>query len=163
MHLFLITAGADDGDVFDVEMFDITDFDDIETLYWKYAIVLRRMHLRSLPRLLAGDITPVPQRGEPSYYPKRTPADARLDWEEMDVWQIYNAVRAQTRPYPGAFGEIDGVTYRIWRCRPFDTRISYPEASYGACVERFDDRMIVNCRGGLLVVDDYEQLSAPPA
>jgi methionyl-tRNA formyltransferase len=163
MHLFLLRAGADDGDVFDTEMFDITEFDDIETLYWKYSIVLRQMHIRSLPRLLADDIEAMPQRGTPSWYPKRTPADARIDWEEMDVWQVYNAVRAQTRPYPGAFGTIDGVDYTIWRCRPFDTRIAYPDAAYGACVERFGQRMIVNCRGGLLVVEDYEELSDPPS
>jgi methionyl-tRNA formyltransferase len=163
MHLFLIKPGADDGDVFDVDLFDINDFDDIETLYWKYAIVLRKMHLRSLPRLLEGNVTLVPQHGTPTWYPKRTAEDARIDWEEMDVWQIYNAVRAQSRPYPGAFGEIDGSPLRIWRCRPFDTRITYPDAAYGACVERFGDRLIVNCRGGLLVIDDYEPLASPSA
>jgi len=156
MQLFLITPGADSGPVFDAETFDITDFDDIETLYWKASIVLRRMHLRSLPRLLSGDVDLVPQAGEPSYYPKRTVEDGRIDWEKMDVWQIYNAVRAQTRPYPGAFGEIDGVAYRIWRCRPFDTRIDYPGAPYGACVERVYERMVVNCRGGSLLIDEFE-------
>jgi methionyl-tRNA formyltransferase len=158
MHMFLIQAGVDDGPVFDYELFDITDFDDIETLYWKYSIVLKRMHLRSLPRLLAGDIELLPQSGTPTYYPKRTPEDGRIDWEEMDVWQIYNAVRAQTRPYPGAYGVIEGETYRIWRCRPFDTRLTYPGAAYGACVERFGQTMIVNCRGGLLALDEVEQI-----
>lgn len=158
MHLFLIQAGVDDGPVFDFEIFDITDFDDIETLYWKYSIVLKRMHLRSLPKILAGDIELVPQPGTPSYYPKRTPDDGRIDWEEMDVWQVYDAVRAQTRPYPGAYAEIDGTTYRIWRCRPFDTRLTYPGAAYGACVERFGGTMIVNCRGGLLAVDELERV-----
>ena len=77
----------------------------------------------------------------------------------MDVWQIYDAVRAQTRPYPGVVGIVDGVRYRIWRCRPFDTRIAYPGVAYGACVQRFGDRMIVNCRGGLLVLDDFERIN----
>jgi methionyl-tRNA formyltransferase len=161
MHLFLIEPGPDDGPVFDVETFDITDFDDIETLYIKYSIVLRRMHIRSLPRLLNGEFEPIPQRGTPSYYPKRTAADGRIDWEELDVWQIYNAVRAQTRPYPGAYADIGGVTYRIWRCRPFDTRIAYPEAAYGECVERSDGKMIINCRGGLLILDEYEPTTVP--
>lgn len=161
MHLFLIQAGPDDGPVFDVETFDINDHDDIETLYWKYSIVLRRMHIRSLPRLLTGEFEPVPQQGLPSYYPKRTPADGRIDWEEQDVWQIYNAVRAQTKPYPGAWGEVDGQIYRIWRCRPFDTRITYPDAPYGSCVERFGSRLIVNCRGGLLLLDEYEPAESP--
>lgn len=156
MQLFLITPGVDEGDVFDTETFDITPFDDIETLYFKYGIVLREMHLRSLPRLLSGTADFRPQVGEPTRYPKRTPADARIDWEAMDVWQIYDFVRAQSRPYPGAFGEIDGQTHRIWRCRVFDTRISYPEAAYGACVERFGERLLVNCRGGLLLIDEYD-------
>jgi methionyl-tRNA formyltransferase len=156
MQLFLMTPGADEGDVFDTETFDITPFDDIETLYFKYGIVLREMHLRSLPRLVEGTAELRPQVGEPSYYPKRTPSDGEIDWESMDVWQIYDFVRAQTKPYPGAFGSIDGRTHRIWRCRVFDTRISYPDAAYGACVERFDERMVVNCRGGLLLLDDYE-------
>ena len=158
MHLFLIEPGADDGPVFDVETFDITEFDDIETLYWKYAIVLRTMHIRSLPRVLSGDLIPIPQEGVPSHYAKRTPEDGRIDWEELDVWQIYNAVRAQTRPYPGAFATIDGVEYRFWRCRPFDTRITYPGAAYGTCVERFGDRLLINCRGGLLLIDEYERI-----
>ena len=85
MQLFLITPGIDDGDTFDTETFDITPFDDVETLYLKYGIVLRNMHLRSLPTLIAGDAEFSPQTGEPSYYPKRTPADARIDWEAMDV------------------------------------------------------------------------------
>jgi methionyl-tRNA formyltransferase len=156
MQLFLITSGVDDGDVFDTETFDITPFDDIETLYFKYGIVLREMHVRSLPKLLAGEAELRPQVGAPTYYPKRTPADARIDWEVMDVWQIYDFVRGQTRPYPGAFADIDGRRHRIWRCRPFDTRIAYPEAAYGECVERFGDKLVLNCRGGLLLVDDYE-------
>ncbi len=158
MHLFLIEAGADDGPVFDVESFDITDFDDIETLYWKYSLVLRDMHIRSLPRLLAGEFEPMPQRGEPTYYPRRTADDGRIDWEALDVWQIYNAVRAQTRPYPGAYAEIDGSMYRIWRCRPFDTRMTYPGAKYGERVESFGARWIINCRGGLLVLDEFDPI-----
>lgn len=156
MHLFLITAGTDEGDVFDVETFDITPFDDIETLYFKYGIVLREMHLRSLPKLFAGAIEPRPQVGTPSYFPKRAPAEGAIDWEEMDVWHIYDFVRAQTRPYPGAFAEIGGHRHRIWRCRPFDTRITYPSAAYGECVERFGDRLVINCRGGLLLIDEYD-------
>lgn len=158
MQLFLIAPGVDDGPVFESEAFDITPFDTIRTLYYKNTIVTKRMLLRSIPRLLAGPVPHRAQTGIPSYYPKRTPEDGRIDWEEMDVWEIYNFVRAQTRPYPGAFGDIGGVTYRIWRAQVFDTRITYPGAAYGERVETFDGDMVVNCRGGLLLVDDYQEL-----
>lgn len=157
MHLFLIKPGVDDGDVIAVKDFDITPHDDIETLYFKYGLVYRDLLLQLLPAVLSGNFTTTPQLGTPSYYPKRTPEDGRIDWEAFDVWQIYDFVRAQTRPYPGAFGEVvDGSIIRIWRCRPFDTRIRYDHAAYGAVVERFGNRLLINCRGGLLLVDEWE-------
>lgn len=156
LHMFLIKAGVDDGDVFAVEDFDITPFDDIETLYLKVSLCTRRMLLRNLPDLLAGRLPTRPQLGEPSYYPKRTPDDGRIDWEVMDVHQIYDFIRAQTRPYPGAFGPLDGRMLRVWKARPFDSRIDYPGVAYGAVVERFGKRLLVNCRGGLLLVEDFE-------
>ncbi len=159
LHLFLIKAGVDDGDVFAVDDFDITPFDDIGTLYLKVALCTRRMLVRHLPDLLANTIERWPQVGEPSYYTKRTPADGLIDWESMDVGQIYNFIRAQTRPYPGAFGPLDGRTLRIWKARPFDTRIQYPGTAYGSVVERFGKRLLVNCRGGLLLVEDYEAVA----
>ena len=159
LHLFLMKAGVDDGDVFAVEDFDITPFDDIETLYLKVSLCTGRMLIRNLPALLMNKLEIWPQVGEPSYYPKRTPADGLIDWEKMDLDQIYNFIRAQTRPYPGAFGPLDGRTVRIWKARPFDTRLDYPGAEYGAVVERFGERLLVNCRGGLLLVEDYETVT----
>jgi methionyl-tRNA formyltransferase len=155
-HLFLIKPGVDDGDIFDYDVFDITPFDTIETLFQKNAILTARMLERSIPRLLDGTLTAIPQRGTPSYYPKRSPSDGLIDWEELDVWQIHNWVRALTRPYPGAFAALNGVMTTIWKAAVFDTRITYENASYGEVVEVFDDRLVVNCRGGLLLVEDWE-------
>jgi methionyl-tRNA formyltransferase len=156
LHLFLMTPGVDDGDIFAWEDFDITEFDDIRTLYMKVDIVTRRLLFRNLDELLKGEISTWPQRGEPSYFGKRTAQSGRIDWESDDVWEIYDAIRAQTRPYPGAFAKVDGETVTLWKGRVFDTRMTYPDAAYGEVVERFDGALIVNCRGGLLLVDDWE-------
>ena len=160
MHLFLIKPGIDDGDVIGIKDFDITHYDDIETLYYKYAITYRELMLENLPDILDGNIRVISQYGEPSYYPKRKPEDGRIDWEKMDIWEIYNFVRAQTYPYPGAFGLVEGQIFRIWRCRPFDTRIRYDNAVYGSVVERFGARLLINCRGGLLLVDEWDELES---
>jgi methionyl-tRNA formyltransferase len=156
MHLFLMREGIDDGDVIDTEVFDINEFDDIRTLYYKNTIVVKRMMLRALPKLLKGEIDKWSQVGIPSYYPKRNEEDGEIIWEEMDIYDIYNLVRAVTKPYPGAFANIDGKTFRIWKCQIFDTRICYRNARYGEIVERFGNDLIINCRGGLLLVTDYE-------
>jgi methionyl-tRNA formyltransferase len=162
LHLFLIKPGVDDGDVIDIEDYDINEFDDIETLYMKLSIVNLRMHLRVLPRLAKGDIVPRPQAGTASYFPKRTAADGLIDWESSDVFEIHNLIRAQTRPYPGAFARLDGRLTRLWRAQPFDTRIIYPGRGYGEVVESFARGLVVNCRGGLLLVTDWEEMDAVP-
>ncbi|MCP4149740.1 MAG: hypothetical protein GY757_18485 [bacterium] len=115
------------------------------------------MILRILPGLLQGTLKIIPQKGTPTYYPKRTPEDGLIDWEEMDVFQVYNFVRAQTRPYPGAFAIIEGKKYTLWRCRVFDTRLTYKDAEYGDIVEQFGDKIVIKCRGGLLLLDEYER------
>lgn len=159
LQLFLMRPGIDDGDVFDWEQFDINPFDDIRTLYFKNIILTNRMLLRSLPALVSGTLKYVSQQGEPSYYPKRTPEDGLIDWENMDVFAIYNLIRATTRPYPGAYGQLGQQQCRIWRARVFDTRIVYPAVTFGEVVERFDSALVVNCRGGLLLVEEYEPIT----
>lgn len=162
LHLFLIRPGVDDGDVIDIADYDINEFDDIDTLYMKLSIVNLRMHLRVLPDLLAGRVVPRPQVGKPSYFPKRSEADGLIDWEEMDLFEIHDFIRAQTRPYPGAFAELGGEWVRIWKAQPFDTRIAYPGRLYGEIVETFPRGLVVNCRSGLLLVTDWETLSHRP-
>ena len=85
--------------------------------------------------------------------------DGLINWETMDVLEIYNFVRAQTHPYPGAYGIVDGKKIRIWKCRPFDTRInSYNYKKYGTIVEKFKENLLIYCRGGLLLVDEWEKI-----
>ena len=160
LQFFLMTEGVDDGPIFDAADMDITSFDTIRTLYYKNALLTARVLSRSIPALLTGTAPLRPQVGTPSFFQKRSPADGRIDWETMDVWQIHDLVRALTRPYPGAFGTLDSGVQRIWRAQVFDTRIVYPESPYGSVVERFGDALVVNCRGGLLLVEEYEPAPA---
>ncbi|MDF1627908.1 MAG: formyltransferase family protein [Parvibaculaceae bacterium] len=156
LHLFLMSNGADDGDIIDVMDFDVNEFDDIRTLYYKNVIAQKKMLLRVIPNLLSGNFKLQKQSGEPSYYPKRSPEDGEILWEEMDVGEIYNLIRALTRPYPGAFGRIVGLgLVKVWKARILDTRLSYPDAQYGEPVESFDGKLVLNCRGGLLLLEDY--------
>ena len=152
----MMTPGVDDGPVFDVEQFDITPFDTIATLYMKNAIATRRVLGRSLGPLIDGRLHLNPQVGEATFLRKRTPADGRIDWGSMDVWAIHDFVRAQTRPYPGAFARIGPGDVRIWRAQVFDTRLTYPQAAYGEVVERFGESLVVKCLGGLLLIEESE-------
>jgi len=155
-HYFVIRPGVDDGDVFHFDIVDINEWDSCETMYHKYAVVCKRAMADWIPRLLAGDFKALPQTGEPSYYPKRTAEDGRIDWTKT-VFELHNFVRALTRPYPGAFCLCGDKQLLIWEAQPFDTRITYPDAAYGEVVEVFGNgEAVVNCRSGLLLLRDHE-------
>ena len=156
LHFFLMTPGIDDGDVFHYEMFDVNAWDTCRTLYMKIAVVTKRALAEWIPRLIAGDCAGAPQRGAPSYYPARRPADGRIDWSRT-MTEIYNFIRAQTRPYPGAFTSAGGERVNIWSAQPFDTRIAFPGAREGEVIDVFDTgEFIVNCNTGLLLVTESE-------
>ncbi|PUE63763.1 methionyl-tRNA formyltransferase [Arcobacter caeni] len=157
MHLFLMKAGADDGDVFDYEQFDINEFDTIKTLYYKNSIVTKRMLLRSIPKLLIGNINVWTQNGKPKYYPKRTKEDGEILWTEWNVDTIFNFIRALTQPYPGAYSYINNKKLVIWESQIFDRSIKYKDSLYGEIVEVFSEKeFLINCLDGLLLVKVFD-------
>lgn len=70
-----------------------------------------------LPALLDGT---APRRlndlSQGGYFGGRKPEDGRIDWRQP-ARAVYNLHRAVAPPYPGAFTEINGVSYVIQRAR----------------------------------------------
>ena len=156
MHYFIIKAGVDDGDVFHFEMFDINAWDTCKTLYYKNIIVTKKVLINFIPKLLKNEYTSYTQEGNPSYYPKRTPDDGKINWQNT-VFEIYNFVRAITKPYPGAFCFVNNFKILIWKAQPFDSRIFYMNKTQGEVLEVFfNGDFIVNCNSGLLLITEYE-------
>lgn len=157
MQLFLMKSGADDGDIIDWFKFDINVFDDINTLYKKYAISIKYMILRNINDLKNKNASFKRQNGIPLYYPKRTNKDGQIDWENMYIDDIYNLVRATSEPYPCAYSFIDEKIIKFIKVRVFDTSLLYLNASYGEIVEIFsDDTLLINCLGGVLLIEKYK-------
>ena len=77
------------------------------------------------------------------YYPKRTPKDGLIDFRDS-AEVLYNFIRAQTRPYPGAFAFLDGRKWSIWRAAPFD-RFAFRDAP------RIPGRIVAALPSGLVV------------
>lgn len=156
MQYFLIQAGIDDGDVFHAESFDITPWDDCRTLYYKIALITQKSLLKFIPKLLAQELQLRPQQGTPTHYPKRTPADGELNWEQ-DLYRLHDFIRALTHPYPGAFTFLDGqIKVYFWRGQPFDTRLLYPDAAIGEVVEILPQgELLLQASGGLLMISEW--------
>ena len=154
---FLMKPGIDDGEIFHYEMVDINQWDDCATLYLKNTIVTAMVFKKHIPILLSGNFATYPQVGHPHYYEKRTVEDGIIDWKR-DVFEIYNLIRAVTRPYPGSFSHINGQKITIWKAQPFDTRMDSIDMQCGEIiwVEWDQKKFIVKCLGGTLLVNEYE-------
>ena len=106
-----------------------------------------------VPQLLAGSAPRVEQYAErASAWPKRTPADGIIDWETRAPY-LYDWVRAQTHPYPGAFTFLGDEKVVIWRARPVELAQA---AAAGTIVELQGDPPVVACGEGGLVLEDIQ-------
>lgn len=76
--------------------------------------------LKLLPSALDPSATPVPQDpARATWCSPRRPEDGLIDWT-MSAQDVAAWIRAQSRPYPGAFTDCDGERITIWRARPDD-------------------------------------------
>ena len=157
-HLFQYLPGVDDGPIAGVQIFDITPHDTCLTLHMKNLIAMTQLCARLIPSLLDGTIKLKPQPTEGvSFYPKRSAEDGLIYWNDSTA-DIYNLIRAVTRPFPGAFTLLDddpNQNYNIWHAIPFDTHLLWPDARSGEIVEVFYDGQYVVKTGdsSLLVIE----------
>ncbi|MFO7832644.1 MAG: formyltransferase family protein [Halohasta sp.] len=154
LSLIRLDADVDAGAVAATRKFDITEFDTIQSLYYKVSLAIEAMLLDVIPPICRGDHTFEPQDGEPTYYPKRTPEDGEINWGEP-MAAIYNLVRAVTQPYPGAFTFHDGERVDVWSVRPFSTDFGF-EADPGEILAAFHtDEFVVSTPDGSVLVTDW--------
>ncbi len=116
--LHVMTEKPDGGDIVDSEAVEIKFTDTALDVFLKVAEAARAITERSLPALEAGTAPRTPQNeAEATYFGRRRPEDGRIDWNKS-AREIYNLIRAVTHPFPGAFADIGGRKYYIWKARP---------------------------------------------
>ncbi|MBK9335355.1 MAG: hypothetical protein IPM98_01725 [Lewinellaceae bacterium] len=158
-NLFLYDPGVDSGDVVDTFKFQITPQDTAETMHFKNTLAMKFLIERNIEGLVRNDFKRTKQDDTitPTYYPKRTPQDGLLDWEQ-DVAALERFIRAVTRPFSGAFTYIGDRQVRIWAAQVFDVHdFGYEQWPAGTIVAVFESgKFLVKCFGGLLLVTAHE-------
>lgn len=107
--LHFMVKEADAGDIVDQEKVMIGEEETAISVRERACAAAVRVMERQLGNLLRG--TPprhIQDASQISYFGKRTPEDGRIDWHKP-AREVFNLVRALTRPYPGAFTELDAT------------------------------------------------------
>lgn len=115
--LFQLDEGVDTGPILAQQRVTIAPRETATTLYEKVCQAHRDLILRYWGALESGALVSRSQAEDlATLWPGRRPEDGRLD-PAMRVIEADRLVRAVTRPYPGAFIDIQGRRLRVWEAR----------------------------------------------
>jgi methionyl-tRNA formyltransferase len=152
--LFEITdPTADSGPIVGQVEVPIARDETATTLYARLAEAHISLVREAMPAMVAGAEPRIPQDPKrASSWLKRTPLDGIIDWETRAPY-LYDWVRAQTRPYPGAFTWLDDEKVVVWRALPVEVESAAPA---GTIVERRPEGLVVACGDGALLLEEVE-------
>lgn len=161
--LIELVEQVDEGKIIEQVAFSIEPFDTCRSLYRKVAESNAEMLLRALPKI--SELGSIPgvlqQRTNESLLSRRKPADGLIDWHNS-AQEIYNLVRAVTRPYPGAFTYLNNQKVMVWSATLLpirNTQTCKPGQIIGPV---FSDReeaagLLVQCgKSSVLVINELE-------
>lgn len=154
VSFFRLSEGMDDGELVDQRLFELGINEDVSSALDKANQLVMSMLDDFIPRWQAGDVSLKPQPDmTPSYCGLRQPEDGQIDWR-ADAEIVHNFIRAQTRPYPGAFSRLkDGRVVRFWRSE-MEARTFFGVP--GAVVDVAPDCVTVACGSGAIKIRELE-------
>lgn len=144
--MFYITPGVDDGKIIAQKSFPILFNDDCGTVYQKAAEAGAQLITDYFPRIADGTAPKLHnESGSYPAYPKRRPVNGFIDFNRSAL-DVYNFVRALTKPYPGAFYfDKTGRKIMVWKIG-----IVFDESRIR------DDDIVVKSKDMHIVLLDYE-------
>jgi len=117
ISLFYIDEGCDTGDIIAQEKVKIYESDTIKELYERVGKVGIKILCENIPLIEKEKANRISQEIDDKNvpYPLRSEEDGLIDWGKSPK-EIRDFVRAQTRPYPGAYTIIGNKKVTIWDC-----------------------------------------------
>ncbi|MHA7863443.1 methionyl-tRNA formyltransferase [Flagellimonas marinaquae] len=109
----LIDEGCDTGKIIEQIKIPIHRTDTGASILQKFNNEYPRLVRSVLRQIETETLNPIPQdNSKGTYYGKRTPEDGMINWD-WSKERIYNWIRAQAPPYPGAFTFLNGKKITI--------------------------------------------------
>lgn len=142
--LFRITPGMDDGPAY----LQVSTEPGLEDGIGDVIAAIENRFLDAIPHawpaIVRGDLRETEQdHAAATYCGQRRPEDGLIDWSQPAA-AVHDFVRAQTRPYPGAFTVAGGKKIRIWRTWPLDAVYC---GTPGQILQREKGRVLISCGG----------------
>ena len=151
--LFRMDDGVDDGDIIIQKSFPIKYEDSIKDVYEKATVVSTKILKQTLQNINGVKFEPQ-DKSKIKVYPQRTPEDGAINLSQSSK-DIYNFIRAQSSPYPGAFCEYEGEKMIIWDAELVEYQENF--CAISGQVTRIGKGFIeIGCGEGKLMVKEVE-------
>jgi methionyl-tRNA formyltransferase len=150
--LFQMDDGIDSGPIVGQAEEPIHADDTIATLYARIEERGLEVLTQSLPALADGSAELRMQLAAGRrVVPQRSPEDGIIDWTLSNV-NLDRFIRAQTRPYPGAFTIHNKIKVFIWKSKVLDGNFNQSPGT----VIKINTSVAVVCGHGALLLDEIE-------
>lgn len=144
MTLFRLADRVDAGPIIDQASIDILPADTIATLYERIELLGIKLLKENLSHIAKGTVVYTPQdENRRRILPQRKPEDGRIEWN-WSSQKIYDFIRAQTHPYPGAFTTFNKQKVHIWAAQ-LESADSWEERAVGSVYGTPAGTIRVNC------------------
>lgn len=125
LSLFHLVEEADAGDLVGQKPLPIDIDDDVSSLYQKMVKAGRTLMRDHYLEFSEGTVRNIPQDdSQATWWPKREPHHGLIDWNQQPD-ELYNWIRGQSRPYPGAFTYLNDEKITIWAVNPPENNSSF--------------------------------------
>jgi methionyl-tRNA formyltransferase len=157
--IMLMDEGLDTGPILSQQSLEITAQDTTPSLTEKLGHLGAELLLDTLPRWLAGEVSPQQQDdGQATYAPVLRKEQGRIDWS-APAELIARRCRA-FYPWPGAFTTWQGERLKVLAAHPISAE---PSSEVPGSVMQFDSDIAVVTGEGLLVLEELQLAGRRPA
>ena len=137
----------DAGDILTQVVVPITEDDNVGTLHDKLSAAGSDLLSETLPKLIRGELTPIPQDDSKATFASNIKREQeKIDWS-LDGETIYNKIRG-LNPWPVAYTMLQGKVLKIWNSQKV---VSNKEGQPGEIIGIEDDGFIVKTGNNIAI------------
>lgn len=148
---FRMDDKVDSGPIIGQKEESINSDDTIATLYERIEERGLELLREGLLKLVNGEVQFRDQdESKRRVMPQRSPDDGLINWATDAAW-INRFIRAQTKPYPGAFTILDGKPLHIWSVTVGGAN---EQSKVGYLMRQNDGNYCVGCKKGIININE---------
>jgi len=149
INVIKMTPKVDHGPIYVDKRLKILNSDDVSKVHNKVNSIFPKLVIKAIKKIQNNE-KPIQQSfRNAKTYKQRSDKDGFIEWKKMDSSQVYNFVRALTKPYPGAFYyNNNNKLVRIYKCKKFNIK----KRCYPGTVLKVKEKTYIKCKKGFIQI-----------